>query len=427
MNDENNEQRQASNVHDHEHAHALALRRLTDLARQELPPPLLAHESRAAYDRFTRSVPKVRDTPRRLVPWLGIPVAAAVALAAVGAWRFTVTSPLSVIVTGGAVDEGGFVRAGTSGEPSLRFSDGTEIKLGPSSRARVAETTRIGARVMLEDGRAQARVVPRKGAEWVFDAGPCRVHVTGTRFEMRWSAPEQILDVRLYDGGVTVKGPPAMAGVPMRAGQRLVMDVRQGSVRLTDIAAATELPPHPVDGAPPAATTVPVASPAASGGGSVGARRTEPWPARVLTGEFRAVIDEAERRGIDNVLRGESAANIMALADAARYAGASSLAQKAFLHVRTRFPRTAPAHKAAFLLGRMAEDQQGNLGKALQWYETYLADAPEDSFRAEAMGRRMTATLRLSGATRARDLATEYLHRYPQGAYAQAARTLLNP
>jgi hypothetical protein len=75
----------------------------------------------------------------------------------------------------------------------------------------------------------------------------------------------------------------------------------------------------------------------------------------------------------------------------------------------------------------MAEDQHGNLGKALQWYETYLTDAPDDAFRAEAMGRRMTATLRLSGATRARDFATEYLRRYPQGAYAGAARAILSP
>jgi TolA-binding protein len=400
-----------------------------------------------AYDRFALSIRKTRETSRLLLSRrVGVPAAmVVVALMAVGAWRLVVSPPLSVTVEGGAVDEGGFVRAGTTGEPSMRFSDGSEISLAPLSRARITETTRKGARVTLEEGSAQARVMPRKGAEWVFDAGPCRVQVTGTRFEMRWSAPEQVLEVRLYSGGVTVKGPPAMAGVPMRAGQRLVMDVRQSSVRLTDLveaapraandvgpaAATAETAPSAAAEGPPPVAPAPGANPTASSATiaswGVGARRGEPWTARVLAGEFRTVIDDAERRGIEGVLASDSATNIMALADAARFAGAFPLAQKALLKIRGRFPRTASAHKAAFLLGRIAEDQHGNLGRALEWYETYLADAPDNAFRAEAMGRRMSASLRLSGATQARDFAAEYLNRYPQGAYAKAARAILSP
>jgi hypothetical protein len=148
------------------------------------------------------------------------------------------------------------------------------------------------------------------------------------------------------------------------------------------------------------------------------------WPARVLAGEFHSVIDEAERRGVAEVLRRESAGNVMALADAARYAGAAPLATRALLEVRARFPRSAPARRAAFLLGRMAEDQDGDLRKALEWYRTYLADARDDGFRAEALGRQMTATLRLSGTDAARPMAAEYLRRYPRGAYAEAAQAI---
>ena len=443
--------------HDLGQDHAQALRGLTDLARQELPPQAFAHESAAAYQHFVQRNPRRRERSGLTLRWLGVRVTAGVALSvalgvALGTWRVMLPAPLSVIVAGGAVEEGGFVRSGPSDEPSLRFSDGTEVKLGPRSRARVAQTTRRGARVLLEEGRAQARVVAHKGAQWVFDAGPCRIHVTGTRFDMHWSAQEQLLEVRLYSGGVTVMGPPSVAGVPMRAGQRLVMDVRQGSVRLTDLAAdvlATrdsgsvpgpgESPSAPTEDVGPtagspakevpatAAPKTPVSATVNSTtSAGVGARRGESWPARVLAGEFRTVIDEGERRGIEDVLRVESAANIMALADAARYAGAAPLAEKVLLKVRARFPQTPPAYKAAFLLGRIAEDQQGNLGSALRWYETYLTDAPDDAFRAEAMGRRMTATLHLSGPTRARDYAADYLRRYPQGAYAQAARAILS-
>jgi hypothetical protein len=38
----------------------------------------------------------------------------------------------------------------------------------------------------------------------------------------------------------------------------------------------------------------------------------------------------------------------------------------------------------------------------------------------------MTATLRVSGAAQARDLAAEYLRHYPQGAYGKAARAILS-
>src|SRR6185369_16898566 len=91
--------------------------------------------------------------------------------------------------------------------------------------------------------------------------------------------------------------------------------------------------------APPAVEPVPEAEhPAVARHGTVGLPGTHrappaPWPARVRAGEFRDVIAEAERRGIDGVLREESAPNLMALADAARYAGSSPLARRALTEV----------------------------------------------------------------------------------------------
>jgi hypothetical protein len=158
-----------------------------------------------------------------------------------------------------------------------------------------------------------------------------------------------------------------------------------------------------------------------------------------LAGEFRGVIREAQRRGLEDVLRRESAVNLMALADAARYAGGARLAVRALIRVRGRFPDSSPAHRAAFLLGRLAEDQDGDLARALDWYRIYLSttgaadatgadgDSGADAFRAEALGRQMTATLRLHGVERAQPLASAYLRRYPRGAYAKAARTIASP
>jgi hypothetical protein len=464
--------------------HSQALRRLTDLARDELPPAAPPGAAVAAYARFRdaaamrRAGERATHRPARfarpMTMTITMMMAGAAAMVTVAAglatWHFSAGQPLSVVVARGALDDGGFVRSASAETANLRFSDGTEVDLGPSSRARVAQTTKVGARVLLEDGRARARVVPRKGAEWWFDAGPCRIQVTGTRFDMHWSAPRQVLEVMLYNGSVVVKGPPATGGVPMRAGQYRVLNVRQGSVRLTELrtpepaaetALASDIDDTAAKGAgvaaspeksedqsealtapgvaPPAAAAASASASAArkgprapgtsNGDGDLegGVRARESWPARVLAGEFRTVIREAQRRGVDRVLNAEPAENVMALADAARYTAAFPLARKALLKVRGRFPHTPPAYRAAFLLGRLAEDQAGNLARASQWYDTYLADAPDDAFRAEAMGRQMTATLRLGRTERARDLARQYLDRYPQGAYGRAARSILSP
>ena len=187
MNDESNSSGRESKQVD---AHAHALARLTELARDRLPPAVSPGASSAAYARFNRTASGARHGKLRLAGTVALPVGAiVVALVGLATWRrMDASRPLSVTVARGALDEGGFVRAAASATPSLHFSDGTEVDLGIASRARVAGTTRHGARVLLEDGGAAARVVPRHGSQWFFDAGPCRVLVTGTRFDMHWSA-----------------------------------------------------------------------------------------------------------------------------------------------------------------------------------------------------------------------------------------------
>ena len=436
---------------------AAELAGLAALARERLPPPEDARAAAGAFARFQLAGGERVESRRRARAVWAVSTGA-LALAAAGALLLPVLRrPAAVALTlrveGGVLAEGGYVRAGAAdSEPRLRFSDGTEVSLSRASRARVADTDGDGARVLLEDGRARAQVVARARSRWIFDAGPCRVRVTGTRFDMHWSAAHQVLEVALYQGSVTVEGPPAVAGVPMRAGQRLVMDVRGGTVRFGEIAGGDQGLGQDEEGtAPPAVTPTP--TPADDRGARAAEPAEEPaeaktavertpraaaplqrddgWTGRVLAGEFRGVIREARRRGMEEVLRRESAGNLMALADAARYAGSARLAARALTQVRGRFPDSAPAHRAAFLLGRLAEDQDGDLARALDWYRIYLADADgdpgADAFRAEALGRQMTATLRLQGVARAQPLATAYLRRYPRGAYAKVARTIVAP
>lgn len=440
--------------------HAQALGRLTALARSSLPfaEPNADERAHQAFLRVRQAMvrrtsprprpplPRDRRPPGVLRPrfrlwWIPAAVAAGMLLS-LGTYQALRPGPLTYVVEGGLVGEGGYVRAPAAAETGVRFSDGTEVKLGRTSRGRVAWTSRRGARVMLDQGRARVKVVPRRGGQWVFDAGPCLVQVTGTRFDMRWSAGEQRLEVLLYDGSLTVQGPPAPRGIVMRQGQRLVMDVRGNSIKLDPMAVGgavqtldQALPPAPSEepaAAAPVSSGV-VTSPGATvqvlpgGAGRAvrGRKATGSWSARVLAGDFASVLHEARRRGIDNVLRSDGAPQVMALAQAARYSRQQALARRSLAAVRSRFPATPVAHKAAFLLGRMAEDDDGDLARALEWYGRYLVEAPGGAYQDEALGRRMTATQLLRGTPAARPLADEYLRRHPSGSYAKPARAIL--
>jgi hypothetical protein len=403
---------------------AVALERLFDLARGSLPGvrDARAHDrGRAIAIRSWALRPPTRPL------WL-FPVAAALALVAGGGTYLAFRSPsLSFTVAGAPAMSGRYVHA--AADTGLRFSDGTEVDFERSSGGQVAETGPHGARVLLHHGRARVHVVPRRGNDWVFEAGPCRLQVTGTKFDMRWSQQDQVLEVLLYNGSVVVRGPPAPDGVVMHAAQRLTIDVRKGSARLGPLdpepaapeVMVIEAAPRPgSEPEPPLEVLAPTIEPP---------RRTqgEAWSARVLAGDFERVLREAKGRGFAQVLARDDAAEVMALAEAARYSHRLPLARRALAAVRDRFPGSAQAQKAAFLLGRMAEDQDGDIVAALSWYSEYLAATPEGPYRDEALGRKMAAVQRLHGSARARPLAEEYLRRYPDGAYASPARALLQP
>jgi TolA-binding protein len=137
-------------------------------------------------------------------------------------------------------------------------------------------------------------------------------------------------------------------------------------------------------------------------------------------GNFRGVLDAADGRGVDATLSRGSLADVVALADAARYLHERGLARRGLLAERSRFPGSAEARGAAFVLGRMADDA-GSRDEAIRWYDTYLAESPRGSFAAEALGRKLVALVESSDTVGARSVAQEYLRRFPHGAHAAYA------
>ncbi|WP_438029556.1 FecR domain-containing protein [Sorangium sp. So ce233] len=374
--------------------------------------------------------------PFRLSPLRGgalaLAVAAAVLLGINGWQRGTRSDRLSYEVEGGAVQQDGSVQADTSSRPMVRFSDGTEVQLAEMARAHIVSVNEQGARVALDRGEVHARVVHRSEAQWLFDAGPFLVTVTGTAFALSWAPEDERLDLRLENGAVVVSGPLSGDPIAVRAGQWLTLRRRTGEVLLRDLdpqqgAEASPAPaPSSSDRAEePSAAPVPDA-PGTPAGPTAAAPAAEPrrdWAGKLAAGKLDVIVDEAQRRGLDASLAESSNEELSALADAARYTRRNDIARRALLTQRRRFPATQRGKEAAFLLGRLAETQEGDAA-ALAWFETYLKEAPQGAYASEALGRKMGIVQRLHGDAQAETVARAYLRRFPGGTYAQAARAL---
>jgi hypothetical protein len=317
--------------------------------------------------------------------------------------------------TGTVASGGGWLEVAPSAGPaSVRFSDGTVLDLGPGAKGRVAEVTGDGARVVLAGGVLQARVTHRPRARWAVLAGPYTVEVTGTAFDVGWSAAEEELDLSLHDGSVVVRGPSLPDGLRVAAGQRLVARAGSGEARLSSLLAPT--PPVDAPDARDAGFT------AEGPTGMHPAPRPQPtWSEMLADGNFRGVIDAADARGLDMTLTRGSLADIVALADAARYTHERALARRGLLAERSRFAGSAEARGAAFVLGSMADDAASR-DEAIRWYDTYLAESPRGPFAAEALGRKLVALVESGDTVGARSVSQEYLRRFPHGAHAAYAR-----
>ncbi|WP_437999847.1 FecR domain-containing protein [Sorangium sp. So ce185] len=418
---------------------------LVGLARRSLGE--MSHQQR------TRGLIRVaeRTASRRALRRSPLPaVALSIAVAAAGFVafeRWQRSSPaelLSYEVEGGAASQDGSLQADAASRPKLRFSDGTEVELAEGARAHVASVTGQGARVALDRGEVRAHVVHRSETQWLFDAGPFVVTVTGTAFALAWAPEDERLDLRLENGAVTVSGPPSGEPIAMRAGQWLTVRLRTGEVLLRDLgaqkgaeaapgsapppSAGAALPGAPPEAEPPSAGAAlpgapPEAEPPAAPRAEAAAAPKRDWAGQLAAGQLDAIVGEAQRRGLDQTLAESSSAELSALADAARYTRRGDVARRALLAQRRRFPATQRAREAAFLLGRLAETQEGGAA-ALPWFETYLKEAPQGAYASEALGRKMEIVRRLHGDAQAEIVAREYLRRFPGGTYAQAARTL---
>jgi len=344
---------------------------------------------------------------------------------------------------------GAWIAAGLSETP-LVFSEGTRVSLAPSARARVTRVDADGAAFLLERGAAHARVVHTSPkTAWVVNAGPFVVNVIGTEFDVSWDPTREVLEVGMIEGKVVVLGPLLGEGRAVSRGEKLRVEVQEnrsevrllptpeaegprGALRHDEPAQTNETPTSdeaPL--APPAEDDKPTKAGEKTALATDG---THPWEERekadydewqklAAAGRHEDAMKAVERRGFDAVLAGSSASVSLLLADEARFSGRYTQARKALLHAR----KLGAKGRSAFLLGKIAADNEGAPAEAVTWFERYLVEEPSGTLSEQALGRVVEIEQRRGHHDKARAAAELYLARHPNGAYASLARAALGP
>jgi hypothetical protein len=415
-----------------EHEFGLMSQEQLDCGWQRIEAPVLGQ--RFAHHHVSH--PTVR-TWRMLLA--GFAAASAVAGLALLAFRALPAGPepaLRYVIEGPAASQGNAIASPSGSASRLHFSDQSRIDLGPSTNMTVEGLDARGAQIGLTDGALDVYVKPRGNASWRFNAGPFRINVKGTAFHLAFAADRGRLTLQMKSGLVEVLAPH----------NRTIAVGRDESLELYAEPARAVAPPSLAPAAPPAAfaprgdvvvTSVGRNAPIiVRGSGPLESARhrvampttSEPasvaWSKLLAKGDFADVIADAERRGIGDTIAQASASDLSALADAARYTKRYDLARQVLLAKRSRFAGTDHARDASFFLGRLAEAAPDRSQSALDWYETYLREAPRGLYASEALGREM-AMLAPSAPERARKVAAQYLARFPHGPQSELARSLL--
>lgn len=326
---------------------------------------------------------------------------------------------------------GEWVRAPENDTLPLAFSDGTHILLRQSAQARVTQTSVHGAHLVLERGGLVAEVAHKKQARWELQAGPFSVLVRGTHFNLDWSPENSTFNLELTEGLVDVLGPGLAGSVAVKTGQRLRVAASSGGWQIESTELGQSAAPIDVQTAASVASNSPIQAPPSSSAASASPKEFGPakpgWQELAAAADYPEALAAARKLGLQRICSTSSVADLTRLAQVARAGGDAEIARTVLRSVRERFAGTAEAAMATFDLGRLAFDTSGRFLEAVHWFKDYLREFPHGKLAREAMGRLMEALERGGDHSGAREVANDYLLKYPTGPHVGLAHRLLNP
>ncbi len=415
---------------------------------------------------------------RRRIPMV---VTAAVGIAAACALFIAILpNELSVTIEGenSELQAGSWVSSPKGSALQLSFSDGSTVGLSERSEVRVQSLMREGAHLLLERGDMDVSVVHRKETSWKIDAGPYQIWVTGTKFNVRWIPEKRALLLDMEDGSVRLRGPMLEGGKSLMSGETLLASLAESTVEVSRTGTQgkiitrlereqdVESNPREEEASDPLDDLSDVESAETSQESytdhlrrSVRGRKrgravsrdedvlSEPtggssplyvesytppreevqlsWKALAREGKYHAAVALAEDAGFDRLIVTGTVSDLMLLADAARLASNPFDAQKAYRAVRKRFPGTRQSERAAFALGRVEFESEGNYAAAARWFEICYRENKSGPMAREAAGRLIEALNRAGEEKRAAIASKEYLTHFAQGPHANLAKKTL--
>jgi hypothetical protein len=288
-------------------------------------------------------------------------------------------------------------RTDTAGAPRLAgqeatrivmLSDGSRVELRDAqTKIRVRPDVSPAVRVDLQSGAGRFFVVRDPGRMFEVIAGSVTVAVVGTEFDVELRGERTWVSV--HSGTVRVSWP--------------------ADSRLLSVAESGLFPPEP-------AAAEPIAPQAGAGvGASPAAQAYKSSVGRRDYGEAYAVL--SHHPGIV----GDTVDDLLTAADVARLSGHGAEAVPYLERVEAAHPHDGRAPLAAFTLGRTLMGL-GRAREAEQAFARVRSRWPQSPLAEDALVRQIEAAARSGDLDRARKLADEYDHAYPQGRRRSEAR-----
>jgi transmembrane sensor len=286
----------------------------------------------------------------------------------------------------------------------VRFGDGSLVQLlDESSVLDVGAASPSAVDVTLRTGSAEFEITPNPKRQFIVHAGVADISVLGTHF--RVSREGQRVRVEVTRGRVAVK---------FAAGARQLI-AGESSWFPPSEPAAEEIPetasgsaPNPIAEASATAFAV-QPTPSASVDALSSRRRFLDHAGRAEYREAYSVLERAPE------VVGNRPEDLMLAADAARFSNHPAQATRFLERVTREHPQASVAPLAAFTLGRIYLSEVGQPAKAADAFALSRKLAPAGSLSEDALAREVEAAHVAGQRSRARDLAEQYLRRYPNG------------
>jgi len=385
----------------------------------ELAPALDEAELAQVWRRVRDAQAERRVAPRRWRYAIATGVAVATAAVLLVAWprghRASGALAGDVALTPGAQIDATAPRA-------IAMADGSRVTLAPEARLEVLANEGDKFVTAVRRGKVGFDVRPGGPRKWIIETDLATVEVVGTAFAVERSAVE--LSVTVERGVVLVRGERVPGRVVrLTAGQHVEVAAAIATAPPPPAPALDRVPPvtPAIDRAPPPAPAIDRGPPPAPAIDRVPTApaldRTPPIVAPPPVPPPPVAPPPVAPPPVDIIARAD------ALVAAGQHARAADALEAYLADARG----DATAGLAAFLLGRLAQDQLAQPQRAAEAFARVRAIGSPRAIQEEALVRQARALARAGRAADARAAARGYLDQYPGGARAAEMTALLAP